>query len=430
MIKSAWLVAGWFTLQPAVAGGELLRNDSFESGDAAYFSGGFIENECWGSVFVPDRDLGPFTLKHVDALVGGSGATQVFIVEVFEVDDTDLSGRTMVGAAAITMTGSDVALNRIEIADLEAGIEDHVFDGTLPMVAVCHDEHAGYPSIARDSWIDHGDRNWLYATSLDFPDLFPWDWYRSGDFLVMGDWIMRACVEGPGLDGECGFSGDSDADADADADADTDADSDADADADADDTGDPVSCATLSEAECAESPDCAGISGWPVDLDGEGDACVDYSASSFAACAEPPGACGDALTFARPPTASSDAECVLFSSTCIPDGWVPCSGPISDSPCPEESCEGDFGGDGPGCCESPDESTVPAMTPATCEGGEWTCPVEGEDICSCAGMTAMYDCVSSCEDGAEATLPFCVYGDHWECPPDTVRSDLCPSSVE
>ena len=94
---------------PAHGGEAQLKNDDYDSGDAAYFMGGFILNECWASVFVPEDASEPYTLKHVDALVGGSAATQLFIVEVYEVSDTDLSGRSLIGAGAVTMTGSDVA---------------------------------------------------------------------------------------------------------------------------------------------------------------------------------------------------------------------------------------------------------------------------------------------------------------------------------
>ena len=122
----------------------------------------------------------------------------------------------------------------------------------------------------------------------------------------------------------------------------------------------------------------------------------------------------------------------MFTTTCMPDGWVSCTEMYSDEACPESEaeCEGDFAGPGPGCCEEPDETTASEMSESTCSDGEWTCEGEGEEVCSCAGSTALFDCVSRCEVGATVTLPFCVYADHWECPSDYVQSDSCEESAE
>ena len=94
------------------------------------------------------------------------------------------------------------------------------------------------------------------------------------------------------------------------------------------------------------------------------------------------------------------------------------------------ACTGDFAGSGPGCCADPDESTTSAMLDAVCVDGEWTCETDGESICSCADTTVLYDCVSSCDAGAAVSFPFCVYGDHWGCPSDMIRSDSCSEDVE
>ena len=138
--------------------------------------------------------------------------------------------------------------------------------------------------------------------------------------------------------------------------------------------------------------------------------------------------CGDAITFGKPEGAD-ESECHLFTSTCMPEGWVPCTEYYSDEACPEAECAGEFAGTGPGCCESPDGDTTYA-SPATCEDGEWTCEGAEEDVCSCAGSPPTFDCVTRCEVGATVMLPICIYGDHWECPSDYVRSDSCGDSAE
>ena len=203
-----------------------------------------------------------------------------------------------------------------------------------------------------------------------------------------------------------------------------------DADAGADDTGTPVECADLDPTTCTAEPECVPISGMGLSSDGAGGTCLDLeSGDTVSACISSDLGCGEAITFARPPGTSSDLDCMMFTTTCTPDDWIDC-GYLDDSECPEASCEGTFAGTGPGCCDSPDESTTSAMSPASCDDGEWACDGEDESICSCAGTSAAYDCVSSCEDGADVMLPFCVYGDHWECPVDMVRSDSCGDSVE
>ena len=195
-----WLMLGAWTA-PASAGEALVRNDAHTDGDAAYFMGGFIEGECWGSVFVPEPGTGPFSIKHIDALVGGTSTTKIFIVEFYEVSIDDFDDRSLLATSAVTMTGSSTSMNRIDVASLEAGMDLHVFDGTIPMVAICHEEHDGYPSIARDETMAFPDRNYLYASV--FPSVFPMAWHLSEGFLLTGDWIMRACVEGAGFGGDC-----------------------------------------------------------------------------------------------------------------------------------------------------------------------------------------------------------------------------------
>jgi hypothetical protein len=43
----------------------------------------------------------------------------------------------------------------------------------------------------------------------------------------------------------------------------------------------------------------------------------------------------------------------------------------------------------------------------------------------CADTSALYECVSSCDENVEVALTFCVFGDHWECPTDMTRPDGC-----
>jgi hypothetical protein len=95
-----------------------------------------------------------------------------------------------------------------------------------------------------------------------------------------------------------------------------------------------------------------------------------------------------------------------------------------DDPAPEAlSCSGSFSGDeGPECCDALDESfSIPMRS--DCVEGEWTCAT-GE-VCTCGGEGAEYECLDAC-GGSLVELPYCVFGDHFECSPTApVTSDTC-----
>ena len=82
-----WLVVGVASVAPPAHAGEtVLRNNDHEAFDYADYTERMLEGECFGSVFVPDDGSIPFTLKYVDAMIGGSTETKVFTVDFYEVD--------------------------------------------------------------------------------------------------------------------------------------------------------------------------------------------------------------------------------------------------------------------------------------------------------------------------------------------------------
>ena len=87
---------------------------------------------------------------------------------------------------------------------------------------------------------------------------------------------------------------------------------------------DTPSCDTVAAADCGTTDGCATIRGRDVtDAD-----CIDYTADATPyGCMQADGGCGDAETWAR---ATEDGDCVLFSDTCIPDGWLTCD--FQDTP--------------------------------------------------------------------------------------------------
>ena len=102
----------------------------------------------------------------------------------------------------------------------------------------------------------------------------------------------------------------------------------------------------------------------------------------------------------------------------------------SDEPVPDPeplSCSGSFSGDeGPECCDTLGEP-FSSPTRSDCVEGEWTCST-GE-VCTCGGETAEYECLDAC-GGSLIELPFCVFGDHFECSTEApVASDTCVEDI-
>ena len=173
----------------AQAADKELRLDSFESGDTVYFQGGFADGECWASIFSPDPGDYPFTPVSVDMLVGGSQGAQYFVVKLYAATTTPSPG-DLLDAEAFQVQGSDDAFSRLDFSEAEMTLPE-VESGNV-IVAVCLDEHEGYPAIGTDSdGISDEASNLLYADLGNSHS-----WFQSSAFGLQGDWIMRLCIEG------------------------------------------------------------------------------------------------------------------------------------------------------------------------------------------------------------------------------------------
>jgi len=130
-----------------------------------------------------------------------------------------------------------------------------------------------------------------------------------------------------------------------------------------------------------------------------------------------------------------DRNCVMTDGG-VGDGWCEASLYCEETGFDggDCECEGDYADfRGPECCDIASGYSETTGERAACYTSEWVCEgwlgVELE-VCTCGSTDdatpemATSDCVSSCDD-AEGTLPFCVYGDHWECPVGTVFRSTC-----
>ena len=86
-------------------------------------------------------------------------------------------------------------------------------------------------------------------------------------------------------------------------------------------------CANISLDECGAYEQCELVSGYPVVLNDLGEECIDSSVQEPQACVDYGCSAEPTITIAHPP--DSD-ECWMFTSGCLPEGWVLCEGAPSD----------------------------------------------------------------------------------------------------
>lgn len=163
-----------------------LFNDGWIDGNNVSLQGGFVQDECWASVYVPDEDHYPFVVDAVRMLVGGADVddTFPFTLSLYTVDGENRPDME-IGTASVDLTGMAGDFDVVNLG--VAGIESPVITEGNFAIAVCFSSHDGFPGIAADSdgGLDYPDRNWIFSGGT---------WTQSGDFGLTGDWIMRAVV--------------------------------------------------------------------------------------------------------------------------------------------------------------------------------------------------------------------------------------------
>ena len=160
-----------------------LQNDQWESGLSAGFQMGFGQGECWASTFAPEAGQYPLTVDAAQMLVGGTDdGMEDFEVSVWSVDGENRPDQ-MMASGVVPISGVDAEL---DIVLFEPLFERPVFDAGNFAIAVCQNEHGGFPSIARDAdGTITDDLNWLFTGGA---------WVQSSSLGLSGDWILRASV--------------------------------------------------------------------------------------------------------------------------------------------------------------------------------------------------------------------------------------------
>ena len=163
-----------------------LFNDGWLDGTAVSFQGGFDQDECWASTYVPSEEHYPFTVDAVRMLVGGSNSSDnfPFTLSLYTVDE-DNRPDTELGSAEVDLTGmgGDFDVVNLGIAGIES---PEITEGNFA-IAVCFSSHSSFPGISadEDGGLDHPDRNWIFTGGA---------WTQSSEFGLGGDWVMRAVV--------------------------------------------------------------------------------------------------------------------------------------------------------------------------------------------------------------------------------------------
>ena len=146
----------------------------------ATFMGGFVTGECWASVYQPEPEDYPFSISHVDMLVGASAVEYRYIASVYALSGTDMTAATVLGSEAFLMTGSSSEWSRLSIPTLELGLSP-IESGNFA-ISICHDEHGGFPSIAVDSRRDAPGAHYIRG------DIgLGMSWYSIADLMGFGD---------------------------------------------------------------------------------------------------------------------------------------------------------------------------------------------------------------------------------------------------
>lgn len=181
--RIALVVAGALALAavgPAWAQVEV-RNDNFQSGQAAGFQGGFASGEIAAARLVPPSS-GQIT--RIRFLFGGSTATKQVTLHIWDDKAGQLNpGAELVSPVDLDVTGSDSGWQEVTAADFGTVQVSGAFRVGLEF------HHAGYPSVARDNdGLAFADRNFIKEATLG--------WQQSKLFGLSGDWIIRAEVTG------------------------------------------------------------------------------------------------------------------------------------------------------------------------------------------------------------------------------------------
>lgn len=175
-------------LCPEAAGAvqEELRNDGFETGQPVNFQAGFLEGEI-GAVRLTPTQACPCSVENVLLLFGGSADTVPIVLHIWDDADGNLDPGPLLYLDSFSLTASNSALQLIDLSAANVVVSG-------PFRVGVEFTHAGLPSIASDA-----DGSIAVDENFILADLSPlgFFWFRSSDFALTGDWVIRATIDVP-----------------------------------------------------------------------------------------------------------------------------------------------------------------------------------------------------------------------------------------
>ena len=186
VLCTALVAASVLALSSSQAAAEVYRIDGFEDNTSGGFQGGFIVGEQGAVCFDPGEAHYPIQLTAIRVLYGGGalGSTLAANFRVFGGGGNGAPPSDMLQFFEdIELTSANDAMSELDITS--AGITVR-----SSFCVAIEFQHAGLPSIARDSdgTIDAGN-NWIYA--IDPITGTPIGWTQSALLGLEGDWIIR-----------------------------------------------------------------------------------------------------------------------------------------------------------------------------------------------------------------------------------------------
>jgi hypothetical protein len=181
-----WIIRAVLDAAPASSGGTLLANDSWISGQAAAFQGGFAAGETAAARFMPAGPC-PCPLEKIRFLFGGASGTHDVVLHVWDDAALGAAPGAELYSATLELGGSDELMQEVDVGVI--GLE---VNG--PFRVGLEFTHAGLPSVARDADGITPDRNFIDASGPG--------WVESSTLGLTGDWIIRAVLGSAAAQGE------------------------------------------------------------------------------------------------------------------------------------------------------------------------------------------------------------------------------------
>lgn len=177
-------IIGLVALHAGVAIADVeLRNDGFESGDAAGFQGGFVAGEIGAARFVaPEAGR---TLLKVQLLYGPDGPQRTVRLIVYDDTAGTIAPGSELYGNDFQLTGSSTSMHEISITDQQVTLPAQFRVGIQ-----FNDDNS--PSIA-------GDKDGTRTAGKNFIFAIPGGWMEPPfPPAALGDWIIRPFVSGTG----------------------------------------------------------------------------------------------------------------------------------------------------------------------------------------------------------------------------------------